>query len=138
MSPPRCGLTTVVVPFEHVVAGEQRALLVEQEAQMVRRVAGRVQRFETELGAVDGVAVAEHEVELERDLVGLRELAEPADHRAGLSSRIFAAAGQWSGCVCVSSTHRTRSRIDAPMIASTCLVRSGPGSITATSSIPTR
>ena len=69
---------------EHVIAGEQRALLVEQEAQVVRRVAGRVDRLEAELGAVDRVAVGEHEIEIEVHLVGLGELPERADHRAGL------------------------------------------------------
>src|SRR5262249_21405690 len=46
--------------------------------------------------------------------------------------------GAWSGWVCVRSTQRTRSRIDAPTMASMCFFVSGPGSITATSSMPTR
>ena len=69
---------------EHVVAREQRVLLVEQEAQVVRGVAGGVDRLEPELGAVDGVAVGEHEVEVELHLVGLRELPERAHERTGV------------------------------------------------------
>src|SRR3954453_9289495 len=53
-----------------------------------------------------------------------------------LASR--AVPGAWSGCVWVSSTQRTRSFIDAPMMASMWRLSSGPGSITATSSMPTR
>ena len=68
---------------EHVVAGEEHPLLFEQEAEMVGSMAGRVQRLETELRALDDVAVVEHAVELERDLVGLRELAEAGDLGAG-------------------------------------------------------
>ena len=69
---------------EHVVAGEQRALLVEQEAEVVRRVAGRVHRLEPELGAVDRVAVAEHEVELEVTSSAFGNLPNAPTTRAGL------------------------------------------------------
>ena len=69
---------------EHVIAGEQRAFFVEPEAQMVRRVARRVQRFESELRAVDRVAVAEHPIERDRDFVGLRKREEPGELGARL------------------------------------------------------
>ena len=55
---------TVVVPLSTWSPVNSDALLVEEEAQVVRRVARRVQRLEPELGAVDRVAVGEHEVEL--------------------------------------------------------------------------
>ncbi len=84
MSPPRCGFTTVVVPFSTWSPVNSDALLLEEEAQVVRRVTGSVQRLEPELGAVDRRAVVEHEVELQVELVGLRCLAEPGDQRAGL------------------------------------------------------
>ena len=82
-----------------MVAGEQRALLVEEEAQVIGRVAGGVQRLEPELGAVDRVAVGEHEVELELHLVGLRELPERAHHRAGaLADPVAPRASDRDGC----------------------------------------
>ena len=43
-----------------------------------------VNRLEPELGAVDRVAVGEHEVEIEVDLVGLGELPERGHDRTGL------------------------------------------------------
>ena len=63
MSPPRCGLTTEYIPSSTVSPVKQHALLLEEEAQVVRRVPGRVHRLETELGALDGVALADHPVD---------------------------------------------------------------------------
>ena len=94
MSPPRCGLTTVVVPLSTWSPVNSVALLVEEEAQVVRRVAGRVDRLEPELGAVDRVAVGEHEVEIELHLVGLGELPERADDARRSSCGCASAAGQ--------------------------------------------
>ena len=65
MSPPRLRVDDREHAVEDRVAGEEHALLVEQEAEVVRRVAGRVQHLEPELGAVDRVAVAEHAVEVD-------------------------------------------------------------------------
>ena len=47
---------------EHGVAGEEDPFLLEQEAEVVRRVAGRVQHLEAELGALDRVAFADDAV----------------------------------------------------------------------------
>ena len=138
MSPPRCGLTTVVVP-----------LSTWSPVNTSRSSSRKKQRW---FGAWPGVciassrnsvpsivdAVVEHEVELQVELVGLGRSCRIRRSARRSASRMRRAAGQWSGCVCVSSTQRTRSRIDAPMIASTCLSSAGPGSITATSSMPTR
>ena len=85
MSPPRCGFTTVVVPLSTWSPVNSDALLLEEEAQVVRRVAGRVQRLEPELGAVDRRAVGEHEVELRgRTRRPSVTLPNPAIERAGL------------------------------------------------------
>ena len=120
MSPPRCGLTTVVVPLSTWSPVNSSALLVEEEAQVVRRVAGRVQRLEPELGAVDRRRRRRARGRASRsNSSAFGNLPNPATS-APVFLRIRAAAGQWSGCVCVSSTQRTRSRIDAPTIASTC------------------
>ena len=124
---------------QHVVAGEQHPLLVEEEAQMVRRVTGRVERLEPELGAVDRVAVAEHEVERRAvDLVGLRELAEARDLRAGLLADLLGRRPVIG--MRVREQHpahavphrRADDRVDVLREIA------GPGSITATSSMPTR
>ena len=61
-----------------------------------------------------------------------------AASNAPVCCTIFLAAGQWSGWVCVNTIHLMRSRIAPPMIAAMWPSSSGPGSITATSSMPTR
>ena len=48
-----------------VVAGEEHPLLLQQVAQVVRRVAGRVHGAEDELGGLDGVAVGQGPIDLE-------------------------------------------------------------------------
>ena len=50
---------------------------------MIGCVSRCVQRLEPELGPVDGVAVGEHDIELEGDLVGLRERGKACDLRTG-------------------------------------------------------
>ncbi len=51
-----------VHPVEHRVPGEQHPLLLEEEAQMVRRVTRGVQHVEAPLAALDGVALPDHPV----------------------------------------------------------------------------
>src|SRR6476660_4394326 len=69
-------------------------------------------------------------------LSGLR--LEKASTSAPVCSTSRLVPGEWSGCVWVNKTQRTRSRIDAPTMASMWPASSGPGSMTATSSMPTR
>ena len=62
MSPPRRGIDHREHALEHVVAGEEDPFLLEQEAEVVGRVAGGVQHVEAELGSLDGVAFADDAV----------------------------------------------------------------------------
>ena len=77
--------------LEHGVAGEEHALLLEEEAEVVRGVARRVQHLEAELGALDRVAVADEPVRhdaavvlvalRERDDLRARRLHQPRGRR---------------------------------------------------------
>ena len=71
---------------EHGVAREERPLLLEQEAEMVRRVTGRVEHLQAELGALDRVAVADdaigHDVGVLVEALAVREhLGRPSPSR---------------------------------------------------------
>ena len=69
MSPPRLRAHHREHAVEHGVAGEQDPLLLEQEAEVVRRVPGRVQHLEPELGALDRVALADDAVGHDRGVL---------------------------------------------------------------------
>ena len=84
---------------------------------MVGRVAGRVQHVEAELGALDGVALADRRGPT-TTVPSLSRRLPYASTSAPVAFTSRAVPGEWSGCVWVSSTHRTRSRIDAPTMAS--------------------
>ncbi len=59
---------------EHGVAREQRPLLVEVEAEVVRRMPRRVQHLEAELGALDHRALVDEPIGRDDGLILLRDL----------------------------------------------------------------
>ena len=140
MSPPRAGLITVVHALEHGVAGEQHPLLLEEEAQVVRRVAGRVQHLEPELGALDRCRpspMVRSGTTSPASLSGLR--LEKASTSAPVCLRPAARCPASGRDACGSAAPSAHARASTPpTIASMWPASSGPGSMTATSSMPTR
>ena len=96
-------------PVEDRVAGEQHPLLVEEEAEVVRRVAGRVQHLEPELGAVDRVAVGR----ARGRRAPTARACEYAETSAPVAFASRVGAGRVVGMRVGEHTQRTRSRIDA-------------------------
>ena len=112
---------------EHGVAGEQHALLLEEEAQVVRRVA-RACAAPRRPNSVPSIVSPSPMTRSGTTSESLsRCFPNASDLGAGRLHEARRAAVQWSGCVCVSSTQRTRSFIDAPTIASMWLRVVGPG-----------
>ena len=129
---PSGGLITTVERLHHVVAGEERLLLLEQVAEVVRRMARRVDRAQGRAARQrEALAAAQRDVGHEARVLPLAVRRRRGRARARRSAPSAArVAGEWSMCVWVAKIQRIGPGA-AATIARTCASSSGPGSITA-------